>query len=55
VACWHHLLEVRELSFDQPAHQHGVAELELQLVLCWGEGDLNKILYVGEKAEQLGV
>ena len=52
---WNNLLEVRELSLDQPAHQHGVAKLELQLVLCWCEGDLYEIFDIGEKAQQLGV
>ena len=55
MACWNNLLEVWELPLDDAAHQEGVAELELQLVFRWRECDLNKLVCVGEEAEQLSV
>ena len=55
VCCWDHLLERWELPVNQAAHEHCVAELELQLILCWRQGDLHQLINVGEDAEEFGV
>ena len=48
-----HLLVVRELAVDQPAHEVDALEVEQDLVPGLGQHDLDRVVGVGQDPRQL--